>query len=48
VLSEFEPVADEDPDKKIAGFGFKTDQYGKDFICLSDAGVETCYRREKE
>jgi hypothetical protein len=29
-------------------FGFKTDQYGKSFICLSDAGVETCYSREKE
>jgi len=36
------------PTKKSLEFGFKTDQYGKDFICLSDAGVETCYRREKE
>jgi hypothetical protein len=37
-----------DPTKKSLEFGFKKDQYGKDFICLSDAGVETCYRREKE
>src|ERR1041384_1254886 len=36
------------PTKKSLEFGFKTDQYGKDFICLSDAGVETCYRHEKE
>jgi len=36
------------PTKKSLEFGFKTDQYGKEFICLSDAGVETCYRREKE
>ena len=36
------------PTKKSLEFGFKTDEYGKDFICLSDAGVETCYRREKE
>jgi len=36
------------PAKKSLEFSFKTDQYGKDFICLSDAGVETCYRREKE
>ena len=36
------------PTKKSLEFGFKTDQYGKDFICLNDAGVETCYRREKE
>jgi len=36
------------PTKKSLEFGFKKDQYGKDFICLSDAGVETCYRREKE
>ncbi len=36
------------PTNKSLEFGFKKDQYGKDFICLSDAGVETCYRREKE
>lgn len=36
------------PFKKSLEFGFKTDQYGKDFICLNDAGVESCYRREKE
>ena len=36
------------PTKKSLEFGFKTDEYGKDFICLSDAGVETCYRREKQ
>ena len=36
------------PTKKSVEFGFKRDQYGKDFICLNDAGVETCYRREKE
>ena len=37
-----------DPTKKSLEFGFKKDQYGKDFICLNDAGVETCYRREKQ
>jgi hypothetical protein len=36
------------PTKKSLSFGFKTDEYGKDYICLSDAGAETCYRREKE
>lgn len=36
------------PTKKSLEFSFKKDQYGKDFICLNDAGVETCYRREKE
>ena len=36
------------PTKKSVEFGFKTDEYGKEFICLSDAGVESCYRREKE
>jgi hypothetical protein len=36
------------PAKKSLEFGFKTDQYGTDFICLNDAGVETCYRRENE
>jgi hypothetical protein len=36
------------PTEKSLEFGFKTDEYGKDFICLNDAGVETCYRREKE
>lgn len=36
------------PTTKSVEFGFKTDEYGKGFICLNDAGVETCYRREKE
>lgn len=36
------------PTEKSLEFGFKTDEYGKDFICLNDAGTETCYRREKE
>ncbi len=36
------------PTKKSLEFGFKTDEYGKNFICLNDAGVETCYRRETE
>jgi hypothetical protein len=34
--------------KKSVEFGFKTDEYGKNFICLNDGGVETCYRREQE
>jgi len=36
------------PAEKSLGFGFKTDEYGKGLICLNDAGVETCYRREQE
>ena len=36
------------PTNKSLECGFKTDQYGKNFICLNDAGVETCYRREKQ
>lgn len=36
------------PKEKSVEFGFKTDEYGKNFICLNDAGVETCYRHEKE
>lgn len=36
------------PAEKSLGFGFKTDEYGKSFICLNDAGVETCYRREQQ
>lgn len=36
------------PTKKSLEVSFKTDEYGKDFICLNDAGVETCYRHEKE
>ena len=36
------------PTKKSLEFSFKTDQYGKDFICLNDAGAETCFRSEKE
>lgn len=27
---------------------FKTDEYGKQFICLANAKGETCYRREQE
>lgn len=37
-----------EPTKKSLEFRFKKDEYGKDFICLNDAGVETCYRRETE
>ena len=37
-----------DPTKKSLEFSFKRDEYGKDFICLNDGGVETCYRRETE
>lgn len=29
-------------------YSFKTDEYGKQFLCLSDAKGETCYRKEKE
>lgn len=36
------------PTKKSLEFGFKKDQYGKDLICLNDADVETCYRREQQ
>lgn len=36
------------PAGKSLGFGFKTDEYGKNFICLKDAGVETCYRHETD
>lgn len=36
------------PAEKSLGFSFKTDEYGKSFICLNDAGVETCYRREQD
>jgi hypothetical protein len=36
------------PPEKSLGFSFKTDEYGKSFICLNDAGVETCYRRENQ
>jgi hypothetical protein len=36
------------PAEKSLQFRFKTDEYGKSFICLNDAGVETCYRREEE
>ena len=36
------------PTQKSLAFNFKTDEYGKSFICLNDAGAETCYRREKE
>ena len=36
------------PTQKSIEFGFKTDEYGKSFICVNDAGVETCYRREQE
>ena len=36
------------PAEKSLQFSFKTDEYGKSFICLNDAGVETCYRLEEE
>jgi hypothetical protein len=36
------------PTKKSLEFSFKKDEYGKDFICLKDGDVETCYRREQE
>lgn len=36
------------PTKKSLEFRFKTDEYGKNFICLSDADVETCYRQETD
>ena len=39
---------EKEPTPKSVEFGFKTDEYGKSFICLNDAGVETCYRREQE
>lgn len=36
------------PTKKSLEFSFKKDEYGKDFICLSDGSAETCYRREQQ
>jgi len=36
------------PTEKSLEFRFKKDEYGKVFICLNDAGVEICYRREQE
>jgi hypothetical protein len=36
------------PAAKSLTFGFNTDEYGKSFICLTDAGVETCYRQETD
>ena len=36
------------PTKQSLEFSFKTDEYGKEFICLNDAGVESCYRSENE
>lgn len=36
------------PTRKTLEFGHKTDEYGKLFLCLNDAGTETCYRQEKE
>lgn len=36
------------PTKKSLEFKFKTDEYGKDFICLTDGDAETCYRQERE
>jgi hypothetical protein len=32
------------PTNKSLEFNFKKDQYGKNFICLNDAGAETCYQ----
>jgi hypothetical protein len=39
----FEPVI---AVKKSVEFGFKSDEYGKEFICLTDGAAETCYRKE--
>ena len=39
---------EKDPTPKSLEFTFKKDEYGKTFICLNDAGVETCYRHEDE
>ncbi len=36
------------PTKKSLEFRFKTDEYGKDFICLMDGDAETCFRQERE
>ena len=36
------------PTKKSLEFRFKTDEYGKEFICLADGSGEQCYRKEKE
>lgn len=36
------------PTRKSIEYSHKTDEYGKLFICLNDAGTETCYRQEKE
>lgn len=36
------------PTKKSLEFSFKKDEYGKNFICLMDGDVETCYRHETE
>lgn len=36
------------PTKKSLEFSHKTDEYGKLFLCLNDAGSETCYRQDKE
>jgi hypothetical protein len=36
------------PTRKTLEFGHKTDEYCKLFLCLNDAGTETCYRQEKE
>jgi hypothetical protein len=36
------------PTQKSLEFSHKTDEYGKLFLCLNDAGAETCFRKEKE
>lgn len=35
-------------DPEVYGVSFKTDEYGKLFICLANAKGESCYRRENE
>ena len=36
------------PAKKSLGYSHKKDDYGKLYLCLNDAGTETCYRSEQE
>jgi hypothetical protein len=35
------------PTRKSLEFEFRTDEYGKQLLCLSEGGSETCYRREE-
>jgi hypothetical protein len=36
------------PKKETVEFRTKTDEYNKDYLCITTASGETCYRREKE